>query len=79
MSHFFEVRIFSLFEYLLCGCSVRLFQNKQITDKLTTLHSFELIYFSFLGSFSEMRKATISFVMSVCPHGTTRPPLDGFS
>jgi hypothetical protein len=22
--------------------------------------------------------ATISFVMSVCPHGTTRIPLDGF-
>jgi hypothetical protein len=25
-----------------------------------------------------LRKATISFVMSVCPHGTTRLPLDGF-
>jgi hypothetical protein len=32
----------------------------------------------FLGAFVEMRKATISF-MSVCPHGTTRLPLDGFS
>jgi hypothetical protein len=26
-----------------------------------------------------LRKATISFIMSVCPHGRTRLPLDGFS
>jgi hypothetical protein len=32
----------------------------------------------FLGAFSKLRKATISFVMSVRPHGTTRLPLDGF-
>jgi len=32
----------------------------------------------FLGAFAELRKATVSFVMSVCPHGTTRLPLDGF-
>jgi len=34
---------------------------------------------SFLGAFAELRRATISFVMSVRPHGTTRLPLDGFS
>jgi hypothetical protein len=36
-----------------------------------------------LGAFAKSRKATISFVMSVClsvcPHGTTPLPLDGFS
>ena len=34
-----------------------------------------------LGAFAKLRKATISFVMSVrlCPHVTTRFPLDGFS
>jgi len=31
-----------------------------------------------LGMFAKLRKATISFVMSVHPHGT-RLPLDGFS
>jgi hypothetical protein len=31
-----------------------------------------------LGSFASLWKAIISFVMSVCPHGTTRLPLDGF-
>jgi hypothetical protein len=31
-----------------------------------------------LGAFAKLRKATISFVMSVCPHETTRLPLDGF-
>jgi len=33
----------------------------------------------FLGAFAKLWKATISFVMSVSPHGTTRLPLDGFS
>jgi len=37
----------------------------------------------FLGAFAKLWKATISFVMSVCPsvrpHGTTHPPFDGFS
>ena len=33
---------------------------------------------TFLGAFAKLRKATIGFVMSVCPHGTTRLPLDGF-
>jgi hypothetical protein len=32
----------------------------------------------FLGGFAKLRKVTTSFVMSVCPHGTTRLPLDGF-
>ena len=40
-------------------------------------------YCTFLGGFAKLRKATISFVMSVCPsigpHGTTRLLLDGFS
>jgi hypothetical protein len=39
-------------------------------------------FFYFLGSFAKLRKATISFDMSVCPsvclNGTTRLPLDGF-
>jgi hypothetical protein len=34
---------------------------------------------SFRGAFAELRKATISFVMSVRPHETTRLPLDRFS
>jgi hypothetical protein len=32
----------------------------------------------FLGAIVKLRKATVSFVMSVCPHGTTRLPLGGF-
>jgi len=31
-----------------------------------------------LGAFANLWKATVSFVMSVCPHGTARLPLDGF-
>ena len=33
----------------------------------------------FLGAFAKLRKATISFITSVRPHGTTRLPLDGLS
>ena len=39
--------------------------------------------FQFLSSFKKLRKADISYFISVCPsvrsHGTTRLPLDGFS
>ena len=31
----------------------------------------------FVGAFEKVRKATISFVMSVRPYGTTRLPLNG--
>jgi hypothetical protein len=38
---------------------------------------------SLLDAFAKLRKATVSFVMSVCPsvrpHGTTRLPLDEVS
>ena len=45
---------------------------------------FIIIYYvptptSILGAFAKLRKATISFVVSVRPHGTTRFPLEGFS
>ena len=33
----------------------------------------------FLSAFTKLRRATISFIMSVRPHGTTRLPLDGYS
>jgi len=37
------------------------------------------ICFYFLGAQATLRKATISFVLSVCPRKTTRFPQDGFS
>jgi len=42
-----------------------MFQNKQITDNLTMLQAVAIIYFNFLGAFSEFHKATIRFIMSV--------------
>jgi hypothetical protein len=49
----------------------------------TTL-GFRFLLLPFVGSFAKLRKAAISFVMSlrpsVCPQGTTRLlPMDGFS
>jgi hypothetical protein len=37
-----------------------------------------LIEQSLLGMFAKLRKATFSFFMSVCLHGTTQLPLDEF-
>jgi hypothetical protein len=38
------------------------------------------LFLQFLGTFAKLRKAAINFVMSVrpavCPHGTTRLPVD---
>ena len=54
------------------SCEVR---TEQLALFIGTAHSqYRLLY---LGA--KLRKMTISFVMSVCPHGTTRLPLDGFS
>jgi len=33
----------------------------------------------FIGAFAKFRKVTVSLAMSVRQHGTTWPPLDGFS
>ena len=52
---------------MFCFTEVKLFRN----------------YYVFLDAFAKLRKATISFVMSVhpsiCPRGTTWLPIDGFS
>jgi hypothetical protein len=34
---------------------------------------------SCLGTLEKLQKATVSFVMSVCPHETTRCPLPEFN
>jgi len=58
----------------MCGvsCEVR---TEQFALFIGTAHSqYRLLY---LGV--KLRKMTISFVMPVCPHRTSRLPLDGFS
>jgi hypothetical protein len=53
------------------SCEVR---TEQLALFIGTAHSqYRLLH---LGA--KLRKMTISFVMPVCPHGTTRLPLDGF-
>jgi hypothetical protein len=44
-----------------------------------SLKQLETTTTSINGAFAKLREAIINFVMSVCPHGTTRLPLDGFS
>ena len=52
-----------------------------LEKKLSNLRRNFPLMLSF-GAFAEMRKATVNFVTSacgsVCPHETSRLPLDGF-
>jgi hypothetical protein len=61
-------------------CAVR---TAYIRLRLRSLITFRWLISVLSGAFAKLRKATISFVVSVrpsvCPHGTTRLPLDGFS
>jgi hypothetical protein len=54
-----------------------------VNDLLITVNDCDNEYcdlgFILLGAFAELQKVTVSFVMSVCPHGTNWLPLDGFS
>jgi len=66
---------------------LRAWRNNRITSNRITTASLHILPNSLFGAFAELRKATMSFVMSVClsvrpparPHGTTRLPLDEFS
>ena len=75
--------------YVLCSCNPI---NDNVLPLLKAKGSEHFVYFpwipvlaalSILGAYAEFQKAIISFVMSVCPsvcpHGTTRLPRDGFS
>jgi hypothetical protein len=44
-----------------------------------TRNSKGVTYIHCLGKFATLQKATTGFIMSVCLHGTTQVPLDGFS
>ena len=58
-------------------------QALSFQSSLTERQLWTLSALVFLRAFEKLRKATVSFVTSVCPsvrpHGITRLPLDGFS
>jgi hypothetical protein len=51
---------------------------KFVIDSLLDFNKLHFLGFIF-GVFAKLKKATINFVISVRPLGTTRLPLDGFS
>jgi hypothetical protein len=65
------------------------YSKKKLQWELTQCETFRNSFFSTvsLGAFAKLRKATLSFIMSLCPSGrlsvclreTIRFPLDGFS
>jgi len=78
--------VFHLDIYIYCGWIHYICSHLAVLSLLFTYRCyFRVLYmlFSILGSFAKFRKATIRFVMSVCrpvcPHWTTRLPMDGFS
>ena len=52
--------------------------RKNLTHAYMHIFCVSMCMVSYLGSFVKLRKATVSFVMSVRPRGTTRLSLDGF-
>jgi hypothetical protein len=67
---------FRISNHILAACTEVYQCSTQLTDKCT---SFILRPVQFVGAFVALRKATITFVMSVRLHVTTRLPLDEFS
>jgi len=59
--------------------------NDYLSRKAVTniVYYVKKLVWDFLDAFAKLRKATISFVIpvgpSICPHGTNRLSLDGFS
>ena len=51
-------------------------ENKMLQEWHVT---FPAKLLQFAGALAKLRKATIGFVMSVRPHGTTKCPLDMFT
>ena len=54
---------------------MQLFDTPHVSVPLHNIQG--VIHTTFLGAFEKLRKATINFVVSVRPHGTTGLPLDG--
>jgi hypothetical protein len=53
-------------------------KNVSVRHDERLLEEENCLYHLFIGAFAKLRKTIISFVMSVCPHGTTELPQDGF-
>jgi hypothetical protein len=58
--------------FAFCSCCVCL-SEQRATFAFYSINSLAL------GAFAKFRKTVISFFMSVCPHGRTQLPLEGFS
>jgi hypothetical protein len=69
------------YTYVIISRSV-LHTMRNISDEICREHHKNINFTSnsnFLCVFEKLQKVTLSFVMSVVLHGTTRLPLDGFS
>jgi len=68
---------------ILQACRFHLLRDGSLKSRVVYKQCSNLARDAFLGEFIKLRKATISFVvsirLSVCPRWTTRLPLDGIS
>jgi hypothetical protein len=82
LNTFYLVRDWEIVQWNVLMCNKRRFpQNSNILITQTVVCFVTMQYTHvdihfFFGAFATLRKATISFVMSVRPHGTPRFPLD---
>jgi hypothetical protein len=67
-----------LFIYNPCPCNTVYFAQQIFLKYWRWIVPSFFAHVAVLGAFAKLRKATVSFVISVCPHGITRLPLDGF-
>jgi hypothetical protein len=64
--------------YIMCR-KINADDNRKFLFKNSVRVRLRCGYFSaIIGAFAKLREATVSFVMSVCPYGSTRLPVDGF-
>jgi len=66
-------------QYINCNGQNKYLFEKDESSSLQILSTCTVYVIPFLGAFAKLRKATISFDMSVRPLRTTRLSLDGFS
>jgi len=71
--------VHNYFAYLYVHTDINIPEWRRVALSVYTVVQTNTNYLVYVAAFSILQKATISFVMSVCPQGTTRFPLDEFS
>ena len=75
----YQFLVHNYFVHLYVHTDINIPEWRRVALSVYTVVQTNTNYLVYVAAFSILQKATISFVMSVCPQGTTRFPLDEFS